>query len=216
MVAYTKDNIPYTKFIINRDYVVDTTCVHQVYTDVIYPIFDVKYDTDHNVIKDDNYKHMQYTLNSMSRKLAGHIIEDKDWLIMLGDRNSGKGVLQEAFIQTFEKYIGMFNTSVLLTKPTGCGEDSKLNAWMLDFEFTRIMFGSEIQIGLDAKGKHTSKLNGVLLKSLTGGDKLKARSNNVDAREFNIQSSIILTANDIPTCEPADALENLKVFHMHE
>ena len=51
----------------------------------------------------------------------------------------------------------------------------------------------------------------MLLKSLTGGDKLKARSNNVDAREFNIQSSIILTANDIPTCEPADALENLKV-----
>ena len=84
---------------------------------------------------------------------------------------------------------------------------------MLDFEFTRIMFGSEIQIGLDVRGKHTTKLN-VLLKSLTGGDKLKARSNNVDAREFNIQSSIILTANDIPTCEPADALENLKVFHM--
>ena len=55
----------------------------------------------------------------MARKLAGHIIEDKDWLIMLGDCNSGKGVLQEAFIQTFEKYIGMFNTSVLLTKPTG-------------------------------------------------------------------------------------------------
>jgi len=150
----------------------------------------------------------------MSRKLAGHIIEDKDWLIMLGDRNSGKGVLQEAFIQAFEKYIGMFNTSVLLTKPMGCGEDSKLNAWMIDFEFTRIMFGSEIQIGLDIRGKHTTKLNGVLLKSLTGGDKLKARSNNVDAREFNIQSSIILTANDIPTCEPADALENLKVFHM--
>ena len=149
---------------------------------------------------------MQYTLNSMSRKLAGHIIEDKDWLVMLGDRNSGKGVLQEAFTQAFEKYIGMFNTSVLLTKPTGCGEDSKLNAWMLDFEFTRIMFGSEIQIGLDNRGKHTTKLNGVLLKSLTGGDKLKARSNNVDAREFNIQSSIILTANDIPTCEPADAL----------
>ena len=103
----------------------------------------------------------------------------------------------------------MFNTSVLLTKSTGCGEDSKLNAWMLDFEFTRIMFGSEIQIGLDNRGKHTTKLNGVLLKSLTGGNKLKARSNNVDAREFNIQSSIILTANDMPTC-----LENLKVFHI--
>ena len=118
------------------------TYVEQIYKDVIYPIFDVKYDDNNIVIKDDSYKNMQYTLNSMSRKLAGHIIEDKDWLIMLGDRNSGKGVLQEAFIQAFEKYIGMFNTSVLLTKPMGCGEDSKLNAWMLDFEFTRIMFGN--------------------------------------------------------------------------
>ena len=124
--------------------------MEQIYKDVIYPIFDVKYYND-SVVKDDNYKNMQYTLNSMSRKLAGHIIEDKDWLIMLGDRNSGKGVLQEAFIQAFEKYIGMFNTSVLLTKPMGCGEDSKLNAWMLDFEFSRIMFGSEIQIGLDIR-----------------------------------------------------------------
>ena len=82
MVTYTKDNIPYTKFIINRDYIVDTTYVEQIYKDVIYPIFDVKYDDNIIVMKDENYKNMQYTLNSMSRKLAGHIIEDKDWLIM--------------------------------------------------------------------------------------------------------------------------------------
>ena len=85
----------------------------------------------------------------------------------------------------------------------GCGEDSKLNAWMIDFEFTRIMFGSEIQIGLDIRGKHTTKLNGVLLKSLTGGDKLKARSNNIDAREFNIQSHTwgsVLLYGGIPPC----------------
>ena len=31
LVTYTKDNIPYTKFIINRDYIVDTTYVEQIY-----------------------------------------------------------------------------------------------------------------------------------------------------------------------------------------
>ena len=52
LVAYTKDNIPYTKFIINRDFVIDTTCVEQVYKDVFYPIFDAKYDKDKNAIND--------------------------------------------------------------------------------------------------------------------------------------------------------------------
>ena len=52
LVPYTKDNIPYTKFIIHKDYVVDTTYVEQIYKDVIYPIFDVKYDNFNNVIKD--------------------------------------------------------------------------------------------------------------------------------------------------------------------
>jgi len=38
LVSYTKYNIPYTKFIIHKDYIVDTTYVEQIYKDVIYPI----------------------------------------------------------------------------------------------------------------------------------------------------------------------------------
>jgi hypothetical protein len=139
--------------------------------------------------------------------LAGHIL-DKKWLLFLGNRNSGKGVIQEILQNAFTKYIGSFNSSSLINKPS-MGEDSKMSAWMLDFRFTRIMFGNEINMS------NKQNLSGILIKQLvSGGDTITARRNNKDAITVKIQSSIILNANDIPECNLTDAMETCEMLNM--
>ena len=49
-----------------------------------------------------------YFLTYVSRALAG-IIEEKTWAMGLGNRNSGKGALYDAFKNAFEDYAISFN-----------------------------------------------------------------------------------------------------------
>ena len=212
-IHYTNDNIPFTTFIINRDYIVDNNKVKDIYKRVIYPIFNVAKDDKKKIIKNYYYKNMKYILYKLSRMIAGHI-EDKDFLLFLGERNSGKGMLQRLLKYSFEKYVDAFDTSNLIQKPVSIGESSKESAWQQSFEFSRIMFGSEIDCKT-IKGKHTIKLNGIIIKKLiSGGDELIARGMRENARSFKVQSSIVLTANDLPKCEPSDAMEFCRVFDM--
>ena len=210
-IEYTNDNIPYTTFIINRDYIpsiynVDDDNIKFVFETILKPIFNIGYnntDEDNN----NNTEYMWFILNKIARMLAGHI-EDKKWLLFLGSRNSGKGVIQEILNNTFDKYIGTFNSECLINK-TAIGESEKMSAWLLGFRFTRIMFGNEVPT------TNKQKLNGIMLKTIiSGGDKITARRNNKDAISVNIQSSIILNTNDIPECNPSDAMETAITFNM--
>ena len=49
---------------------------------------------------------------------------------------------------------------------------------------------------------------------MSGGDALTGRGMRENARTFQIQSSMVLIANDIPKCEPSDAMEFCRVFDM--
>ena len=212
-IPYTNDNIPFTTFIINRDYIVDDEKKDEINERVIYPMFNVIKDEKKDIINNYAYKNMKYVLHKLSRMLAGHI-EDKDFLLFFGERNSGKGVLEGLLKNTFENYINSFDTSNLIQKPTSFGETSKESAWQIPFEFSRIMFGSEIELKT-IRGKHITKLNGILIKKLiSGGDALTARGMRENARSFKIQSGIVLTTNDIPQCEPSDAMDFCRVFDM--
>jgi hypothetical protein len=212
-IPYNNDNIPFTSFIINRNYIIDNSKIDEIYEKIIYPIFNVIKDEKGDIIKNYAYKNMKYVLYKLSRMIAGHI-EDKDFLLFLGERNSGKGILQGLFKNTYENYTDSFDTSNIIQKPISAGESSKESAWQIPFEFKRIMFGSEIDCKT-IKGKHIIKLNGVIVKKLmSGGDALTSRGMRENARCFQIQSSIVLTANDIPKCEPSDAMEFCRVFEM--
>ena len=212
-IPYNNDNIPFTSFIINRNYIIDNSKIDEIYEKIIYPIFNVIKDEKGDIIKNYAYKNMKYVLYKLSRMIAGHI-EDKDFLLFLGERNSGKGIIQGLFKNTYENYTDSFDTSNIIQKPISAGESSKESAWQIPFEFKRIMFGSEIDCKT-IKGKHIIKLNGVIVKKLmSGGDALTSRGMRENARCFQIQSSMVLTANDIPKCEPSDAMEFCRVFEM--
>lgn len=212
-IDYNDDKIPFTTQFINRDYIPNNKLENEIYEKIFYPIFNIDFDENNEPIKNDKYQTMKYAIFQLSRKIAGHI-EDKNWLFFLGGRNSGKGIIERLLSHCFEPYVKSFNSSNLISKKS-MGEISKELAWMVDFEFSRLIFGSEIDQKLDNKGKNEIKFNGRLIKSImSGGDELECRTNNKDARKFQIQSTIVLCANDIPTCEPVDAMDFCIKFDM--
>jgi hypothetical protein len=216
-IEYKDDNIPLTPFIIDRDYVVNKNAYADIYKRVLYPVFNIILDDNNEIIETDsnlqNVQELKYMLHKLARMIAGHAINDKQWLIFKGTRNSGKGLLYALFKNAFENYVNVTNGNNFLARPT-FGEESKLLAWINDFEFTRIIFTHEITILFDKNGKSISSLDGNLIKKISGGDELDCRINHKDARKFHHQSTLVICCNEVPKIIPDDALQNLHTFNM--
>jgi len=168
----------------------------EIYDNVLNPIFSVvesRNDYNERIILRD------YFLYKMSRIMAGHI-EDKNWVLMLGLRDSGKGVLMDFFGNCFEKYISTTDAGSFRFKSNN---GAKNNSWIIDFIHRRLCLVSEIPME-----NMTDSIDGNMIKKFcSGGDEIEGRQNYMDERKFKIQSSLVICCNDLPKINPADALE---------
>ena len=153
----------------------------------------------------------QTWLEHMARSMGGHVA-DKWWALMRSERNGGKGVLQSIVQYAFGQYVNTINGNEFLVERINSGDAAKKQAFMMDCEFSRVTFTSEISF--DVADKHI-KINGNLLKKFaSGGDVINARRNFQDASEFTIGSSLNIMCNDFPPIEPRDAIENAIAFNL--
>ena len=142
-----------------------------------------------------------------SRAMAGHV-EDKLWSIMLGSRDSGKGIIQDSLWSAFGDYVGGFNADSLMFEKNG-GDAAKKLSWAYHFDKKRLAFSNEMKVD------NTIKLDGNLIKKLcSGGDKIIVRQNNVDEKTCNPQTTVVFCCNDIPKIEPNDVYEKLIPFSL--
>lgn len=142
-----------------------------------------------------------------SRAIAGHV-EDKLWSIMLGSRDSGKGIIQDSLSASFKTYITAFNADSLMFEKNG-GDAAKKLSWAHHFDKTRLAFSNEMKVD------NTIKLDGNLIKKLcSGGDKILTRKNNIDEKECKPQTTVIFCCNDIPKIDPNDVYEKLIPFSL--
>ena len=218
-VEYNNDNIPLTPFIINRNYTNNKSALKDIYERILYPTFNIILD-DNNEVKQDadnlaRLEHLRFILHKFSKMIAGHN-KTKEWMMFLGERNSGKGIFNTLFENAFTNYITLTNSSNFIsTKKSGSTDIAKLYSWMTPFEFTRLIFINEIPNELDNKGNHIYKFDSEILKKITsGGDKIECRTNNKDERKFHIQSSLIMCCNDEPIFTTQDAKDYLVKFTM--
>tara|TARA_R110001592_G_scaffold1794_1_gene10649 strand:+ start:3867 stop:6203 length:2337 start_codon:yes stop_codon:yes gene_type:complete len=192
------DEDTYTTIKINRDFKkADKDVKKLVYDKVFNPIFN----------KDEEM--MKCYLNYIARGLFGHI-EDKNWSICMGERNSGKGVIGGALENAFGKYVLTTNGENLMYKNGNSGDAAKNNSWMVNTEFSRLILTNELTI--DSEGKH--KINGNIVKKLTsGGDYIEARQNFKDEINFKSQGRMLIFCNDLPPIEPSDCKETAFMFN---
>ena len=163
-----------------------------------------------NIFDEQKDKMLQF----LSRAFAGYFV-DKDWAMFRGNRNCGKGVLNELLKATFGDYTKTIPSEYFMCeRMTGGGDQAKKNSWLLDLQFTRLAVTQEINYDKADKGV---KLNGIVIKGFTsGGDPKYARKNFQDELEFYIDCKLLMCGNDFPVCNTQDTTTTLIEFSSYK
>ena len=123
----------------------------------------------------------------------------------IGEPNSGKGVIVNAFRESFGSYIDEFDANNLLYNPNNGQDEAKKLAWLTDIIGVRICFSNEIRIQKKGNSNTQKSIDGCLFKSLSSGsDKMKIRTNGKDQNDFVNRSTMYLFVNDMPNIKPCD------------
>jgi hypothetical protein len=151
-------------------------------------------------------------LNFLARGIAGHA-EDKKFSVYKGKRNCGKGIQYENLKSACGDYVRALELGNLLTSkfnPKPLTEVSRMNYWMLDFQFVRLGISQETPtpeanlIG-----------NGVLIKKMCGGGDEQIARRNFDKKDthFKIQTTFQIMGNDELDIEPKDTWDECLKFY---
>jgi hypothetical protein len=150
-------------------------------------------------------------LEHVARAISGNI-QDKDYVMVQGLRNSGKGVFSDMLINAFGSYIGATLTNNFMFQGSKSHQDEALNRkWLLPHIHTRILIGNEMPTDQNSQ----AMIDGVLIKSLSsGGDIQKCRGLYQSEISFVPQFRIFMFYNTIPEICPVDALQTCSLFYM--
>ena len=192
-MKFKKDNND-TPIIINRDfkYEKNEAARKEIYDKILNPIFG----EDENKINSFLYE--------LSRRISGDY-EKKEWYVLEGVRNCGKGMICDLFINTFQNYIQTTNADNFSYKENN-GDSAKSNSFLVDFEFVRLVITNEIS--LKENGKTYLDANKIK-KFTSGGDRMEARKNYQDEKRFRLQCGLMICCNDLPERKPNDGNETL-------
>lgn len=148
-------------------------------------------------------KERAYYLYRLARALAGRY-EDKKWILNKGSRNCGKGVISNLLASGFDACVSSFNAGVFVAKKFENPDNAKGLSWVVRLRNKRLIICNEID--------EIAELNGVMIKKLSGGDPIEARTNNKDEIEFVPQFTFMINCNNIGKIEPDDAWETCDQF----
>ncbi len=156
-------------------------------------------------------KYKDQYLKYINRCMFG-CYEDKNYSLLIGERDSGKGVLQSLIETAFLSYVGMFNLNSLLLRDDSGDENKKLS-WVYNLINKRFIYGNEIRV--DGKDKNKPVIDGIILKSLcSGGDKIQLRQNFKDEVQYYTMMNINIFCNECPKIEPEDTYQKAFVINM--
>lgn len=158
----------------------------------------------------DNEKQTINMLQHGARGIAGNI-EDKDFVIGVGLRDCGKGILTQLFATSFGVYASEVDANNFLgSKRIGKTDEAKNKMWLIRNMWTRILLANECDID---NGNEKSIINGVLIKSLmSGGDMQTARSLYKTEIKFVFNGRLFMFINDLPEIKPVDTCQHMALF----
>jgi hypothetical protein len=148
-----------------------------------------------------------YFMHLIARAIAGHY-KDKFWMILTGDRSSGKGMIQE-LTNTLGRY------SIQIVSPM-----------LADQTDNELVLGKFLKAGCYTPGiawcnetsettRSTPTVDSQLIKKLaSGGDVNRARGLHENGRDFVFSRIMCLCFNQAPVFNTPDVLQNCRAFEM--
>lgn len=153
----------------------------------------------------DTEELMSEVMGYFARALAGHV-EDKLWLNMVGERDSGKGMLNRLLLRGFCSFIGLFNSGDITLKKSFESTERK-NGFLSAFCNSRLVICSEVPTDV--------KFDGTLIKTCaSGGDDVRFRESHERLEISKIRALMCIMGQSIPQVEPRDALDNALICNM--
>ena len=150
-------------------------------------------------------------LYRLARAVAGYY-QDKNWFMLEGLRNSGKGVLIGLLETAIGEYMTSCDSSNFLSKGASFGNDAaKENMFLFNMQLNRIINVQEFKT-LPNKPQF---INGSVIKSIcSGGDRIETRAHYGMPIKIRCQSSLLFAANEYPDISPQNAIETCTVWGM--
>jgi hypothetical protein len=146
-------------------------------------------------------------MHLLARAFAGHY-KDKFWMILTGDRSSGKGMIQE-----LANTLGRYSTTIV-------------SPILSDQSDNELVLGKFLKAGCDTPGiawcnetaetlRSTPTVDSQLIKKLaSGGDVNRARGLYENGRDFVFSRIMCLCFNQAPVFNTPDVLQNCRAFEM--
>lgn len=139
---------------------------------------------------------LAYALRVISTWLCGHRIFE-EYYILTGNSRNGKGILMDLVEHTFGNYYSVLPPEVLCT-PSKSAESAT--------PYIANKKGKRIADSHEPSGDGVvHKLQGNILKALTGGDVITARALYGSPITFTPQFAVVIECNDLPDMSGADA-----------
>jgi hypothetical protein len=174
----------------------------EIYEKIIAPIWTIKEDRPDFEDRCALYNCIMYELAVSLAHSKNK--ENKNWLLIQGDRNSGKGVQVELLTNALGRnYVKPCEGGNFRMRQQTTGADAaKANHWYLEFRFARLAVVSEMIFC-----KQGGTIDGAQIKKFrSGGDYIEARRNHHDNEFIRHQAGLMFACNDWGKVEPADAM----------
>ena len=147
-----------------------------------------------------NDRQLKNVLNMTCRALFGYT--DKNWTILSGLRNSGKGVFQKQVEHSFGEYCCSMELPMSKTQNTGDASQYR-EVLTSQAHLKRLCFTNEAQT---LEGKKLKIDGNTIKKFISGGDAVKCRGLYKDSVDVVFNSHLFVNVNSIPESDPADAM----------
>jgi hypothetical protein len=132
----------------------------------------------------------------IARALSGEIMKEASCIFGIGSGNAGKSFIGRVLKKCAGSYIGNFNGNNLSHKKNENSDEAQALRWIKLLCDKRIIISQELG--------QNNKLNGEIIKKLTGGDVLTARGHGENETDFYFQGLVLAYCNDTPNIMPYD------------
>lgn len=154
---------------------------------------------------EDPYKETEqdvgvYLKKLLARGIGGNYL-DKTMVIVVGESNSGKGLLSFALENCFNTYITTFAAANLQFRGNNV-DDAKKYSWLCPIRDSRISISNEASTATG--GSQNACFDGNVMKVLAGGDKIQMRQNFMNEEAHRNRALMLLFVNDLPQIRPLD------------
>ena len=185
--------VRYSTLSVRREFPTDTSKIEEIKS-IILDIFN------------GNEEKMTEFLNFLARSLGKHVT-DKLALLLVGERNSGKGVLISLLEQSLAGVCGNLLSGDIISKKGSFESAERKNGCLAPVCNNLICFSQEI----DPKGK----FDGAIWRTLvSGGDEVSFRLSYSKLEVKNIQASVVFTSNVVISFDQANSSDTLLVCNM--